>query len=66
MQHANSMGLKWERDRTWDHILVRFSIPVPEKRWDISSKVEAVKLFLIFIVNRCKIFRSWSEIEDLA
>jgi hypothetical protein len=66
MQHANSTGLKQERDQTWDHILARFSIPVLEKRWNISSKVEVVKLFLIFITNGCKIFRLWSKIEDPA
>src|SRR6266850_2459006 len=65
MQHANSTGLKWERARTWDHVLVRFSMPALEKLYNISSKVKAARLCLIFIANRCRISRSWSKIEDL-
>jgi len=64
MQHANSTGSKWERDRTWDHVLARFSIPALEKLYDISLKAEAVKLFLIFMANGHRISRSWLEIED--
>jgi len=40
MQHVNSTGLKQERARTWDRVLVRFSMPALEKLYDISSKVE--------------------------
>jgi hypothetical protein len=49
---------------TWDHALARFSMPALEKLYDISSKVEAVRLSLIFIANGRRISRSCSEIED--
>src|SRR6266849_9914208 len=65
MQHANFTGLKWARARTWDRVLARFCMPALEKLYDISLKVEAVRLFLIFILNGRRISRSWSEIEDL-
>jgi hypothetical protein len=41
-------------------------MPALEKLYDISWKVEAVRLFLIFIPNGRRISRSWSEIEDSA
>jgi len=37
-----------------------------EKLYRISSKTEAVRLFLVFIANGCRISRSWSKIEDSA
>jgi len=58
------MGSKWERDRTWDCVLARFSIPALEKLYNISLKAKAVKLFLIFMANRHRISRSWLKIED--
>jgi len=64
MQHANSTDSKQERARTWDHILARLSMPALGKVKNISLKVESVKLFLSFITNRHRIFKSWSEIED--
>jgi hypothetical protein len=39
-------------------------MPALEKLYDILLKAEAVRLFLIFIVNRCRMSRSWFEIED--
>src|SRR5258708_773233 len=41
-------------------------MPALEKLYDISSKVEVVRLFLIFILNGHRISRSWSEIEQLS
>ena len=41
-------------------------MPALEKLYDISLKVEAVRLFLIFITNGRRISRSWSKIEDMA
>jgi hypothetical protein len=64
MQHANIMGSKWERARTWDCILARFFMPVSKKRYEKSSKLEAVILFLIFVLNGRRISRSWSKIEN--
>src|SRR6267142_4195620 len=64
MQHVNSTGSKQERARTWDCVLARFSMPALEKLYNISSKVEAARLCLIFIANGRRISRSWSEIED--
>ncbi len=65
MQHTNFTGSKRARARTWDRVLARFCMPALEKLYDISSKVEAVRLFLIFIPNGRRISRSWSEIEQL-
>ena len=65
MQHENSTGLKQERYQTWDCILAKFNMPALEKFYTISSKAKAVKLFLIFIVNRRRISRSWPKIENL-
>src|SRR6266850_1873538 len=55
MQHANSMGLKWERAQTWDHVLARFSMPALEKLYNISSKVKAARLCQIHIVFQVNI-----------
>jgi hypothetical protein len=39
-------------------------MPALEKLYDISLKAEVVRLFLIFIANRCRMSRSWFKIED--
>jgi hypothetical protein len=40
-------------------------MPALEKLYNILLKVEAVRLFLIFIANGHRMSRSWFEIEDL-
>jgi hypothetical protein len=54
----------WERDRTCDRVLARFSMPALENIHDISLKAKSVRLFLIFIANGHRISRSWPEIEN--
>ena len=58
MQHTNTTGLKWERNQTWDCVLVRFSMPALEKLYAISLKAKMVRLFLIFIANGHRTSRS--------
>lgn len=41
-QHVNFTGSKRERERTWDRVLVIFSMPVLEELYNISLKVEIV------------------------
>jgi hypothetical protein len=58
MQHTNYTGSKRERYWIWDRVLARLSIPALEKVYGISLKAKVVRLFLIFIANGRRIFRS--------